>query len=247
MVTWRARPIHYSTSTRSASAARSTPSPPCTTSSMEWVHLRPKHAHFAICSTFVSTEKFNNGLCTNFLQFHGLKSSCQKIGRRECTLSRDFYFGSWLLNNLWLDLIWWYYQRWREDILSKVLLCPVADPGFPRGMPIPEGCTNLLFGIFFCQKLHENENKLTERGVHIPRVPLPSHHWCFQNLDSKLFDYKIENVNIITKHEIYHKVTNLLLLFLGSYRPFGHDRRRYFTPAERKVENVRQGKVRNVM
>ena len=56
--------------------------------------------------------------------------------------------------------------------LSQPILKPtsVVDPGFPEWAPTREGGANLLFGIFFCRKLHENGKKLTKRA-HIPRAP----------------------------------------------------------------------------
>ena len=48
----------------------------------------------------------------------------------------------------------------------------MADPGFLKGGATSEvRFANLLFGIIFAKKLHENEKNLTERGARVPRAP----------------------------------------------------------------------------
>ena len=42
---------------------------------------------------------------------------------------------------------------------------------FPEEGTIPRGGVDLLFGLIFRKKLHENEKSWTERGTRVPRLP----------------------------------------------------------------------------
>ena len=60
----------------------------------QWVTLYYMGAFTpAIWSTIALTEKFSNGLCTHFLQMHGLKSACNssRLKNHRCELSLTAY------------------------------------------------------------------------------------------------------------------------------------------------------------
>ena len=48
----------------------------------------------------------------------------------------------------------------------------MADPGFPRGGGAnPRGGAPTYYLVIFSQKLHENEEILSQRGARVPRAP----------------------------------------------------------------------------
>ena len=109
--TWRAPPIHYSTSTRSASAARSTPSPPCTTSSTGWVDLGDLdsiHTWDLLGVNYCLDYSLNNGLyCTKQAHSHllfaqllcGLKSWIMEFFLNGAELSLNSVNSEKLINH----------------------------------------------------------------------------------------------------------------------------------------------------
>ena len=62
----------------------------------------------------------------------------------------------------------------KKYVIFKTNTSSVADPGFPRGggaNPTRWGGAQTYYLAKFSQKLHENEEILSQRGAHIPRPP----------------------------------------------------------------------------
>ena len=87
------------------------------------------HIHTCFWSTFVLCEKFNNGLCTHFLQLHGLKSSRNSSRLINCKCK-------WILTSQQLFL----QNLLKNAIESKVLLHLHFD-----GQQPSEFCRKWLF------------------------------------------------------------------------------------------------------